>query len=594
MLDPRVYRAGLVPLLLAVAVVAFSLVDRPRPVGTTLAADAFNEVRAFDGLEDLAERFPQRRPGSEGDEALAQEVAGEFDELGFRVRTTTQEGETVSGGRTVTNVIAQRTGTRDERIVIVAHRDAVGRGSPAELSATAGLLELARVYGAPRRSSRTLTLVSTSGGTGGSAGAARLAEELEPASEIAGVLVLGDLASSGERSEPLVVPWSNGLGQAPLQFRRTVEEAVRAETGLEPRDPRALVQMARLALPFTTSGQGVLLAEGLPAVTLSVRGERLAPTDAPVSEERLGTMGRAALRTLTALDNGPSLAEPVTSDLLTVRKVLPGWTIRLLAGALLLPIALVVIDGAARARRRREPLLPWLRWTLATALPFAGAALLAVLMALTGLLPAAPGAPAPPAALPLDVSGYVALAATALAFVGGWLGLRPLALRSLRGRGLDRRSPGASIAVMLVLCLAVGVVWALNPFAALVLAPATHLWLLAVTPDMRLPRPAGLVLLLAGLLPVGALTVYLALALQVGPLELAWTLLLWVAGGHLGASAVALGTGVAGCAAAVTLIVMRGHPQRSGDEGGQSGSVRGPISYAGPGSLGGTESALRR
>ena len=594
MLDPRVYRAGLVPLLLAVAVVAFSLVDRPRPVGTTLAADAFNEVRAFDGLEELAERFPQRRPGSKGDEALAQEVAGEFEELGFRVRTTTQEGETVSGGRPVTNVIAQRTGTRDERIVIVAHRDAVGRGSPAELSATAGLLELARVYGAPRRSSRTLTLVSTSGGTGGSAGAARLAEELAPASEIAGVLVLGDLASSEERSEPLVVPWNNGLGQVPLQFRRTVEEAVRAETGLEPRDPRALVQMARLALPFTTSGQGVLLADGLPAVTLSVRGERLAPADAPVSEERLGTMGRAALRMLTALDNGPSLAAPPTSDVLTARKVLPGWTIRLLAGALLLPILLVVIDGAARARRRREPLLPWLRWTLATALPFAGAALLAMVMAFTGLLPAAPGAPVPPAALPLGAAGAVALAATALAFVAGWLGLRPLALRSLRGRGLDRHSPGASIAVMLVLCLAVGVVWALNPFAALVLAPATHLWLLAVTPDMRLPRPAGLALLLAGLLPVGWLVVYLALALQVGPLELAWTLLLWVAGGHLGVAAVALGTVIAGCGAAVALIVMRGNPQRPGDEPEQSGSVRGPISYAGPGSLGGTESALRR
>jgi len=134
----------------------------------------------------------------------------------------------------------------------------------------------------------------------------------------------------------------------------------------------------------------------------------------------------------------------------------------------------------------------------------------------------------------------------------------------------------------------------LNPFAALVLAPATHLWLLAVTPDMRLPRPAGLALLLAGLLPVGALVVYAALALQVGPLELAWTLLLWVAGGHLGAPAVALGTVLAGCAAAVALLVMRGHRQRPGGEPEQSGSVRGPISYAGPGSLGGTESALRR
>ncbi|MDQ3770436.1 MAG: hypothetical protein M3370_13310, partial [Actinomycetota bacterium] len=194
---------------------------------------------------------------------------------------------------------------------------------------------------------------------------------------------------------------------------------------------------------------------------------------------------------------------------------------------------------------------------------------------------------------PLDAAGAVALVATALAFVLGWLGLRPLALRSLRGRGLDRRSAGASIGLMLVLCVAAVIVWVLNPFAALVLAPAAHLWLLAVTPDMRLPRPAGLVLLLAGLLPVGALVVYLALALQVGPLELGWTLLLWVAGGHLEAPAVALGSLLVGCAAAVTLIVMRGHPQHPGDESGSLASVRGPISYAGPGSLGGTRSALR-
>jgi hypothetical protein len=39
---------------------------------------------------------------------------------------------------------------------------------------------------------------------------------------------------------------------------------------------------------------------------------------------------------------------------------------------------------------------------------------------------------------------------------------------------------------------------------------------------------------------------------------------------------------------------VRGHSQRSAGETEQSGSVRGPISYAGPGSLGGTESALRR
>jgi hypothetical protein len=34
-LDARIYRAAFLPLLLAVLVAAFSLADRPRPIGTT-------------------------------------------------------------------------------------------------------------------------------------------------------------------------------------------------------------------------------------------------------------------------------------------------------------------------------------------------------------------------------------------------------------------------------------------------------------------------------------------------------------------------------------------------------------------------------
>ena len=40
MLDARIYRAALVPVLLAVIVCAFSLQDRPTAVTTTLAPDA--------------------------------------------------------------------------------------------------------------------------------------------------------------------------------------------------------------------------------------------------------------------------------------------------------------------------------------------------------------------------------------------------------------------------------------------------------------------------------------------------------------------------------------------------------------------------
>jgi hypothetical protein len=54
MLDPRIYRAALVPVLLAVIVCAFSLQDQPGPRTTTLAPDAFSGARAERQLADLA------------------------------------------------------------------------------------------------------------------------------------------------------------------------------------------------------------------------------------------------------------------------------------------------------------------------------------------------------------------------------------------------------------------------------------------------------------------------------------------------------------------------------------------------------------
>ncbi|MDX6702951.1 MAG: hypothetical protein QOF26_3177, partial [Baekduia sp.] len=75
MLDPRLYRVAFVPVLLALLVAAFSLQDRPPAMGTTLPPDGFDQVRADLTLASLASRFPDRRPGSPGDERLAHEIA---------------------------------------------------------------------------------------------------------------------------------------------------------------------------------------------------------------------------------------------------------------------------------------------------------------------------------------------------------------------------------------------------------------------------------------------------------------------------------------------------------------------------------------
>lgn len=592
MTDPRLYRAALVPVLFALVLLAFSLENRPRPLTTTLAPDAFAGDRAFArayGRGGLADRFPDRRPGSLGDERLAGVAAAQMREAGFRVRDTVHEGETIDGERPLRLVVGERTGTVDERIVVVAHRDAAGLRSEAELSATAALLELARVFGAPRQTQRTLTLASTSGGSGGAAGAAALADGLR--GPVAGVLVLGDLASRNVRA-PLAAPWSNRLGGAPLALRSTLQDALRVETEGAAKQPRALSQAARLALPATYGEQGVLLARGLPAIALSIGGDRLPAPGAPVSRQRLTQLGRAALRTVTALDAAPSgraaRASASSADLMTSRKVLPGWAVRLFVGALLLAPLVVAVDALAAARRAREPLLVWLRWTLASALPLVVTALFAIALGAVGLVAATPSTPVPPRALPAQAP---ALLAAALVLVLAWAWLRPLVLRAT-GTPSDLESPAAGVVVTLVAVGAAVVVWLGNPYAAAMLVPALHLWLFALGDELPLRRAVRVGLVVAGLVPVAVVALVVARALGLGGLDAAWELLLVVAGGHVAPAGVLLWSLLAGCAAGAVQIAWHG---RVGDRAEDVPiTVRGPRTYAGPGSLGGTESALRR
>jgi len=583
-LDPRIYRAGFLPILFALVLAGFSLREPPRPLTTSLAPDAFDGAAAFRQLDQLAAEAPSRRPGSAGDGRVAQHVRQTLEENGFRVRVDRFGAQTVDGERELQTVTGERTGFSNRRILVIAHRDALGRGARAELSGTAALLELARVLGG-RTLRRTLVLASTSGGTAGLAAAERLARTA--GGPVDAVLVLGDVA--GTRTDrPLVVPWSQSTALAPLELRRTVEGALMSEAGLRTGTVRPGVQLARLAFPLTLGEQGPFDARGIGAVLLSASGERAPAANAPVSAARLTAFGRAALRSIGALDDGGDV--PASTSYLTLeRKVLPAWSIRLLAIALLLPVLLAAVDAFARVRRRRESVGMWLRWVLANAVPFVLAAVTAVALFRTGLLDAAPVTPvagtanAPNAAVFVSVAVLGALA---------WFGVRPLLARWLSVRGEPERGAAAT-AIVLVLCAMVLIVWTVNPYASLLLIPALHLWLLAMAPETHLRRPAGLALWAIGLVP--PLLVAYAYGRQFGldPLELAWMLTLLVAGGGVSPAAVFVWSVVLGCTASALIVVLRmtgaGHPDVATPI-----TVRGPKTYAGPGSLGGTESALRR
>ena len=187
MLDLRVYRAAFLPALVAVFVAAFSLADRPAPVTTDLSADTFDTSSAFgdearpqrNSLNELARSFPDRRPGAPDDAALADRIAATFGledrrtrRTAFQVTRTSAEYDDVD----LETVVGVRPGLSSRRIVVLANRDARGNPGRAELSATAALLELARLF-RQRDLRKTLVLVSTSGATTGFAGARAWARE---------------------------------------------------------------------------------------------------------------------------------------------------------------------------------------------------------------------------------------------------------------------------------------------------------------------------------------------------------------------------------------------------------------------------------
>jgi len=604
-LDGRAYRAAFLPAFLVLFVVAFSLENRPAPASTTLAPEAFSATRTFgsgpatpplNSLLELGRTYPERSPGSPGDAGLADRVARAFASDGrFTVRRLEHPADTGRREVQLETVVGVRPGVSSRRIVVVAHRDAAGTPALAELSGTAVLLELSRIADL-RDLRRTLVLVSTSGGTIGGAGARAWAESVGDPTQIDGIVVLGDLASVNTR-RPWVVPWSNDSEPAPLALRRTLEAAVRSEVGSDPGGARAVVQWMRRAVPLAVTEQGPLLAAGLPAVLLQASGEAGPRPGDEVSLRRLNGFGRAALRTITALDEAPAPRPIVGGDpaatgtdgVVTLRKVLPTWAVRTAVLTLALPALLAAIDAWMRARRRGARPGRWLAWVAAGAAPLLVGWAWARLLDLTGVLDAPRGG-TPVQAVPLEAGGVAAMVSTLIVTVAAWVLLRPVIRRATGAHGDPAAGGGAAglgaLLIALTLALAVG-----NPYAAALVLPAAHVWPAVTAPESRAPWWLTLIALAGGLaLPALALLVY-NVTLGMGSIELAWLLFLAAAGGALG-----FGTAVAislygGCL--VALLVLLAARRRAAGERPDMLVTRGPAGYAGPGSLGGTRSALR-
>jgi hypothetical protein len=235
------------------------------------------------------------------------------------------------------------------------------------------------------------------------------------------------------------------------------------------------------------------------------------------------------------------------------------------------------------------------------------AALVVLIGRLVGLISAAPPGPSPAGAVSLSAGGIAVLIAAGV--VG--LAMVPLVRgpyravdrqpaakesRDSRARTVDRRGDGTAAMMLAVLCVVTLVIWLQNPFAAALLVPALHLWLWAIDSDLRLRLPARLLMVAAGAVPVVLLVIYYGMSLQFTPVGLIWEAALLVAGHVVGLLGLVLWSCVLGCmASAVTVVVMAARRPLPVATGAKAvASVRGPLGYAGPGSVGATKSTVRR
>jgi hypothetical protein len=589
MLDPRIYRMGLVVVALAVIVVAFSLGDQQPGLGTTLAPEAFNGQDAYATMTKLAARYPRRPPGSAADRAIADYVAAQLRRDGFAVSTDDFSARTVDGTRSLRTVTGTLAGLTNGSIVVVAGRDALAPPSTAGLSGTGVLLELAHdLSGETQR--RSIVLTSTSG-TLGEAGVTRLARTIP--GPVDAVIVLGDLAAT-EVHQPVLAPWSDTTLVAPTVLRNTLATALGAQAGLAPGGTSLPGQVLHLALPLAVGGQAPFIARGEPAIALSLSGARPAAPNEPTSAGRITALGRAVLQTAGALSAGATIAAP-SGYLLWSGKVVPLWAVRLLVLALIVPVLGAVIDGLARARRRGHAVIGWLVWALSAAAPFAAAAVAVVGLRALGLIDVAPPGPVDGAAIEIHAFQISVIALLACLIAAGFAVLRPVILGALVDPEVldDASGPGAAAAVLLVLCAVAILLWLANPFTAALIVPGLHLWTWAVGTRVRPPRLAMTALILAGLAVPAAAIVYYARTLGLGPADTVWSAVQQLAGGSVGLGLAIESSLVLGCLTSLGLITVRSTRGAKRPEEVPV-TVRGPVTYAGPGSLGGTRSALRR
>ena len=559
----RIYRAAFAPALAMVVVLLFSLQGRPAPLPPVVASAEFDEHAAAKIDRQIVDAAPIRAPGSEGDGVAADLVANRFGSIP-EGQVTEQRFDHEFDGEQVElrNLILTLPGESARSVVVLAARDsASGPGAASSAAATATLLELVDKLRTSRHT-KTLVFVSTDGGSDGAAGAREFAERYAERELIDGAIALWQPGSATPR-EPSLLDASDGSQSPSAQLVRTAERALSEQAGRQPQLEGLLGELSRLALPSGLSEQAVLIEHGIDAVGLSSAGERPLPVadDQPddLSAATIGDLGRTALLLVATLDGTAAPPEHGPATYLTLAgNLVPGWTLGLLALTLLLPPALASLDAMRQALRRGRAPRSALAWAASRSLPLFAALLLFYLLAITGIV-ARPAFPFDPNRFRVGAGQIIAMTLLATVIAAGYYEIQGWRVPADLPREL------AAAALGLVSAFAVLLAWLANPYLALLLVPAAHVWLLAALRVGRLPWPAALGAIVVSLLPLCAAVLLLIERLDLG-VGAPWHLLLMVGAGQIGFSETLalclLGGSLVGLAALAVRPVARARPGR--------------------------------
>lgn len=587
MFDPRIYRAALIPAVAAFVVLMFSFEPVPNPLPEPVSPPTFDGSEAARTTRSIVQLATDRTPGSTGDEAVADLVRERFGAIeGGQVSVQTWGSSYDGDDVTLRNVILTLPGSSDRTILLLAHRDsAEGPGAATSAAATATLLGLADDLGRSRRT-KTMIIASTDGGSDGAEGARELIEAI-PDPEVIDEAIVVSQPGASEPQAPFVISSGTDPESASAQLVQTARSIASGAFGVRDPAPGPWLDLSRLAFPMGMGEQMAIRRAGTESIAISSHGERQIPASEDgvddVSSETLQAAGTTVLDLVVTLDEGPQ-PEAGPDDYIRVGdNLVPGWTISLLALALLIAPILTAGDTWLRERRNDWRVRRTILWALERALVPLAALVLAYVLGLLGLVPD-PAFPFDPALHPAGTTGPIAFAVMAAGAVLAALLVRPMRTP------LDLEPQALGAAAGLLTGLSIAGIWLINPFLALLLSPAAHVWLLvARAAGPARPRTVAAVAALS-LIPALAAFATVAAQLDLGP-SAAWYLLLLIENGQVSLLVSLLGCGVLG--GLLAGVAAGGAEPRGLHPVGPRGSIRGAGTHAGPGSLGASAPATR-